>query len=120
MPETTPPQSFSAVTRAIVQDVTVTPAKHTDRIQTRRISMPAGTAAGLHTHNGPVVGSIVSGSVAYRIEGEPLVVLRPGDVFFEPEAVRIAQFDALDEDVVFLGHFLLGSDQDPAVEFPGN
>ncbi|MTE14472.1 cupin domain-containing protein [Nocardia aurantiaca] len=119
MPETPPPQPFSAATRAVVQDVRVSPAKHTERIQTRRIFMPAGTAAGLHTHNGPV-GSIVSGSVAYRLEDEPLVVLRPGDVFFEPEAVRIAQFDALDEDVVFLAHFLLGSDQDPAIEFPEN
>lgn len=118
MPESTPPLSFSAVTRAVIMDVPVTPAKLTDRIQTRRISMPAGTPAGLHTHNGPVVGSIVSGSVAFRIEGEPLVVLRPGDVFFEPEAVRIAQFDALDENVVFLAHFLLATEQDPAIEFP--
>ncbi|MEC3956044.1 cupin domain-containing protein [Nocardia sp. CDC153] len=117
MSETTPPQSFSAVTRDIIMDVPVTPAKLTDRIQTRRIRMPAGTPAGLHTHNGPVVGSIVSGSVAFRIDGEPQVILRPGDVFFEPEAERIAQFDALDEDVVFLGHFLLSSDQEPTLEF---
>ncbi|MGW4245175.1 cupin domain-containing protein [Nocardia sp. NPDC004722] len=118
MSETTPPQSFSTVTRTIVLDVPVTPAKLTDRIQTRRITMPAGTAAGLHTHNGPVVGSIVSGTVAYRIDGEPPMTLHPGDAFFEPEAARIAQFDALDEDVVFLGHFLLTSDQEPAIEFP--
>ncbi|MVU83830.1 cupin domain-containing protein [Nocardia sp. ET3-3] len=118
MPETTPPLSFSAVTRTVIMDAPVTPAKLTDRIQTRRICMPAGAAAGLHTHNGPVVGSIVSGSVAYRIEGEQQVVLRPGDVFFEPEAVRIAQFDALDEDVVFLGHFLLASGQEAAIDFP--
>ncbi|MFE3099258.1 cupin domain-containing protein [Nocardia tengchongensis] len=120
MPETTPPQAFSAVTRTVVQDVTVSPAKATDRIQTRRITMPAGTPAGLHTHNGPVVGSIVSGSVAYRIDGEPSITLRPGDVFFEPESTRIAQFDALDEDVVFLAHFLLSADQEPAIEWPAD
>ncbi|MFE3188220.1 cupin domain-containing protein [Nocardia sp. NPDC059240] len=118
MPEPTPPQAISTVTRTILQDVPVTPAKLTDRIQTRRICMPAGTVAGLHTHNGPVVGSIVSGTVAYRVDGEPQIILAPGDVFFEPEATRIAQFDALDEDVVFLGHFLLTSDQEPAIEFP--
>ncbi|MFJ4655005.1 cupin domain-containing protein [Nocardia sp. NPDC088792] len=116
MSETSEQQLPAAVTRTVVLDVDVTPAKPTDRIQARRISMAAGTAAGLHVHNGPVVGNIVSGSVAYRVEGEQEVVLRPGDVFFEPEGARIAQFDALDEDVVFFGYFLLSADQEPTLE----
>ncbi|WP_225726714.1 MULTISPECIES: cupin domain-containing protein [unclassified Nocardia] len=118
MPEST--EQLAAFSRTIVLDTELTPAKPTERIQVRRIGMPAGAAAGLHVHNGPVVGSIVSGSVAYQIDGEPEVVLHPGDVFFEPEGVRIARFDALDEDVVFLAYFPLSADQEPEVEFPGS
>ncbi|RMI33673.1 cupin domain-containing protein [Nocardia stercoris] len=80
--------------------------------------MPAGTAAGLHVHNGPVVGNIISGRVAYQIEGEPVQILGPGDVFYEPQDARIARFDALDADVEFLGYFPLTAGQEPALEFP--
>ena len=106
---------LSAMSRELVFDVAAT--KNVTRVQTRRIGMPAGLAAGLHVHNCPVAGSIVAGSVAFQVEGEPETVLRPGDAFFEPEGVRIARFDALDEDVVFLAHYLL-ADQEPGIEFP--
>lgn len=56
-------------------------------------------------HNGPVFGSIETGSAVYQIDGEPSVVLRPGDVFYEPEGVRIARFDAQEDGVTFLGYF---------------
>jgi hypothetical protein len=38
-------------------------------------------------------------------------VLRPGDVFFEPEGVRIDRFDAEDDGVVFFAYFPLGDGQ---------
>ncbi|MGO4618238.1 cupin domain-containing protein [Nocardia sp. 2YAB30] len=111
-------QGLSAVSRTAVLDVVLARTKPTARVEVRRIEMPAGTAAGLHVHNCPVFGSIVAGSVAYRIEGESERVLGPGDVFYEPEGQRIARFDALDEDVVFLGYFLLDTGQEPGIEFP--
>jgi hypothetical protein len=43
------------------------------------------------------VNSPVEGSVAYEVEGEPVVVLTPGD--------------ALDGDVTFIAHFLLSAGQ---------
>ncbi|WP_067829576.1 hypothetical protein [Nocardia inohanensis] len=110
----------SNVTRSVLLNVAFAQAKRVSRVEVRRITMPAGTVAGLHVHNCPVVGSIESGSVAYRIEGEPERVLRPGDYFFEPEAARITRFDALDEDVTFVGYFLLAADQSPLIEFPGD
>jgi quercetin dioxygenase-like cupin family protein len=73
----------------------------------------------MHVHNGPVVGSIVSGSVSFQVEGEPETVLGPGDVFFEPEGARTARFDARDDGVAFLAYFLLGPGQEPATSFPG-
>jgi len=111
-------QFLSRVTRTIEMNVALSPMVSAEQIEVRRISMPAGVAAGLHVHNGPVVGSIVTGTVAYQIEGEPEQILRPGDVFFEPQGVRIARFDALDEDVVFLAYFPLTSGQESAIEFP--
>jgi quercetin dioxygenase-like cupin family protein len=55
-------------------------------------------------HNGPVVGSIVDGSAVFQIDGEPETVLRPGDVFYEPEGARITRFDAQEAGVTFLAY----------------
>jgi quercetin dioxygenase-like cupin family protein len=73
---------------------------------------------GLHIHNGPVFGSIETGSAVYQIEGRPETVLGPGDVFYEPEGVRIARFDALQDGVTFLGYFLLADGVNAELIFP--
>lgn len=111
-------QFLSRATRTVELNVELSPVVSAERIEVRRISMPAGLAAGLHVHNGPVVGNIVTGRVVYQIEGEPERILGPGDVFFEPQDARIARFDALDEDVVFLGYFPLTAGQEAGIEFP--
>jgi quercetin dioxygenase-like cupin family protein len=64
---------------------------------------------------GHAAGSILAGSAVFQIEGQPESVLRPGDVFFEPEGERIARFDATDEGVTFLGYFLLSPGQDASI-----
>ena len=101
-PEPAPPMS-----RIIVMDQKLPAPLPTHRVEIRRITIAPGYAAGLHVHNGPVFGSIETGSAVYQIEGEPGVVLRAGDVFHEPEGVRIARFDAQEDGVTFLGYFLL-------------
>jgi quercetin dioxygenase-like cupin family protein len=106
------------MTRDIVLDVRLARAKDTHRVQARRIRILPGQAAGLHVHNGPVVGSIVDGSAVFQVEGEPETVLRPGDVFYEPESAPIRRFDAQDAGVTFLAYFLLGPDQEPELSFP--
>lgn len=90
----------------------------TQRVEIRRITIAPGCAGGLHVHNGPVFGSIEAGSVVYQIEGEPATALRPGDVFYEPEGVRIARFDTQEDGVTFLGYFLLAAGLNPGVVFP--
>jgi quercetin dioxygenase-like cupin family protein len=106
------------ISRDILLEVGLGQAKDTHRIEIRRIRIVPGHAAGLHVHNGPVVGSIVEGSVVFQVDGEPESVLRPGDVFFEPEGARIARFDAQDAGVTFLAYFLLGPGQEPEITFP--
>jgi DNA-binding transcriptional MerR regulator/quercetin dioxygenase-like cupin family protein len=111
--EPTPDQP---VTRSTLLDVAV--RKNTTRVEVREIRILAGTEPGLHVHNGPVFGSVLSGSVIYQIEGEPSTVLRAGDVFYEPEGVRIARFDATDEGVTFLAYYLLAEGEDAEITFP--
>ena len=87
-------------------------------VEVREIRILPGHPAGLHVHNGPVVGSILDGSVTYQIEGQPAAELRAGDVFFEPEGARIARFDAGEEGATFLGYFLLSPGQEPQISIP--
>jgi quercetin dioxygenase-like cupin family protein len=108
------------ITRDVVCDVRLAQPKDTRRIEVRRIRIAPGHAAGLHVHNGPVVGSIVEGSAVFQITGSPESVLGPGDVFFEPEDARIARFDAQGQGVTFLAYFLLGPGQDAEISFPAD
>ena len=115
----TGPGQDQPVTRDVLLDARLAQAKETHRIEVRRIRIAAGHAAGPHVHNGPVVGSIVEGSAVFGVDGEPESVLRPGDVFFEPEGARITRFDAQDAGVTFLAYFLLGPGQEAEISLPG-
>lgn len=111
-------EETAPMSRVIVMDQKLPEALATQRVEIRRITIAPGYAAGLHIHNGPVFGSIETGSAVYQIEGEPAVLLRPGDVFHEPEGVRIARFDAQQDGVTFLGYFLLADGIDADLIFP--
>jgi quercetin dioxygenase-like cupin family protein len=111
--EPTPP-----VSRVIVIDQKLPEPLATQRVEIRRITIAPGIAGGLHIHNGPVFGSIETGSAVYQIEGEPETVLKPGDVFYEPEGLRIARFDAQEYGVTFLGYFLLADGVNAELVFP--
>jgi quercetin dioxygenase-like cupin family protein len=102
----------------VVLDARFPAVRAAARVEVREIRILAGHAGGLHVHNGPVVGSILEGSAIYQIEGGPESLLRPGDVFYEPEGARIARFDATDEGVTFLGYFILGEGEEPQLSFP--
>jgi quercetin dioxygenase-like cupin family protein len=109
------PTPEQPMTREVLLDARLSETVATERVEVRRIQILAGHAAGRHIHNGPVIGSIVEGSVLFQVEGENEIILRPGDVFFEPAGVPIAHFDALDEDVTFLAHFPLTAGQEPGL-----
>ena len=113
MGRTAEPSAEQPIIRTIVNDVHLPAVKATDRVQVREIKILPSQPAGLHLHNGPVFGNIVAGSVVYQIDGQPASVLRPGDVFYEPEGERIARFDAQDDGVTFLAYFLLSPGQEP-------
>lgn len=105
------------ITRTVVLDQPLPPVS-THRVEVRRITIAPGHAAGLHIHNGPVFGSIETGSVVYQIDGEPESVLTVGATFYEPAGARIARFDPLETGVTFLAYFLLDAGQAPEIGFP--
>lgn len=111
-------ESAAPLSRVIVMDQTLPETLEVQRVEIRRITMAPGYPAGLHVHNGPVFGSIETGSVIYQVEGSAETVLRPGDVFYEPEGARIARFDAQADGVTFLGYFLLADGVDAGLVFP--
>ncbi|GAB3803268.1 hypothetical protein GCM10028798_21820 [Humibacter antri] len=78
--------------------------------------MASAPGSSAHSHNGPVFGTILRGRVLFQVDGEPERTLQSGDVFYEPEGARILHFDALDEDVEFIGVFPLEPDQDASME----
>lgn len=61
---------------------------------------------------------VLEGSVIFEVEGEAQSVLKPGDVFYEPEGTRIAHFDAGPDGATFLAYSLLRAGQEPTLEFP--
>ena len=108
------------VTREVLQDVVLAEPVTVVRIETRRITIPPGLAAGVHVHNGPVVGTIERGSALYQLEGGELRVLGPGDAFFEPAGARVTRFDGGPEGVTFVASFPLAAGQDATIDFPEN
>ncbi|MGW4525393.1 cupin domain-containing protein [Amycolatopsis sp. NPDC004378] len=110
-PVPTPP-----VTRTLVMAQQLPAPRLVDHVEIRRITIAPDQGSGLHVHNGPVFGSIETGSAVFQIEGEPEAVLTPGDVFYEPEAARIARFDAQEEGVTFLAHFPAGPGETPRLD----
>jgi len=87
--------------------------KVTAAVHIRRITLQPNVAGGPHHHNGPVFGSIETGSVNFQVDGGAENILRAGAVFYEPAGVLIDRFDATAEGVTFLGYFLVGPGEVP-------
>jgi quercetin dioxygenase-like cupin family protein len=107
-----------SLSRVVIMDQKLPRSFTASHVEVRRITIAPGHVVGPHVHNGPVFGSIQAGSVVYQIEGEPEVVLEPGDVFYEPEGVRIEQFDTGSDGVTFLAYFLLAEGMNAELVFP--
>jgi len=49
--------------------------------------LPAGVAAGRHTHPGEEVGYLMEGTLTLMVEGKPPVTVKAGESFFVPAGV---------------------------------
>jgi len=109
------PTAVPAFTRTLLLDQQLPAPRVIDHVEIRRITIAPGEHLGRHVHNGPVFGSIETGSAVYQIEGEPETVLTAGDVFHEPESARIARFDPQGDGVTFLAYFPVGPGETPSL-----
>lgn len=75
-----------------------------------RIDFQPGQRTGRHQHPIPTMGIVLSGAVAFQLEGKPRRVIRAGEAFFEPANATVLHFDnASDtEPASFVGFYLLG------------
>ncbi|HUC21207.1 MAG TPA: cupin domain-containing protein [Streptosporangiaceae bacterium] len=83
------------------------------RFEAYRVELRPGQAAGRHYHPCAVTGYVENGLIAFERDGEPVLELRPGEVFFEPAGETINRFDNLSdsEPAVFIAFYLLTGDQ---------
>lgn len=107
----------SPIARSTLLDQHFSSVMDVSHVEVRRIRIAPSTVGGAHTHNGPVFGTIESGSVIFQIGAEQETTLRAGDVFYEPAGVVVSKFDTTDEAVVFLGYFLLADGVAPEIAF---
>jgi len=118
VPRADAPTPEQPISRVVLLDARFDRTRAVERVEVREIRILPGHPAGVHVHNGPVLGAILDGSAVYQVQGESESVLGPGDVFYEPEGARIARFDATEEGVTFLGYFLLAAGEQPEITFP--
>lgn len=103
---------MAEITRELVQDVRI-PPQLIEHVPARRITIPAGAETGPHTHNGPVFGTVVSGTAFVQVDGGPVQTVGQGEVFFEPGETPIDRFDGGDSELVFLAWFPVPAGVEP-------
>ncbi|ASV28991.1 cupin domain-containing protein [Maribacter cobaltidurans] len=53
-------------------------------VSTVELIIQPNQASAPHRHPGPVYGYVLEGIYEFKVEGHPLVTLKPGDTFYEP------------------------------------
>jgi quercetin dioxygenase-like cupin family protein len=91
-PETTMPTPPS-VARKDLLTAALSPERVVARVEIKEVTLGPRLKAPLHLHPCPVVGVVTEGTIAFQIEGKPVLHLKAGDPFYEPANVRIARFD---------------------------
>jgi quercetin dioxygenase-like cupin family protein len=77
-----PPAATPGITRTDLQQHDLsTPG--TETIQTR-VDFAPGAAAPRHKHPGDEIVYVLAGTLEYRLDGQPMAILKGGDVLFIP------------------------------------
>ena len=56
--------------------------------QASELTFPPGYVSSSHRHSGFVIGCVLEGEFRFQLEGMPAVVLKKGQIFYEPPGVR--------------------------------
>lgn len=54
------------------------------RVSTVELTIQPKQESSPHRHPGPVFGYVLEGEYEFKVEGEPLKILKAGDTFYEP------------------------------------
>ncbi|WP_298473820.1 cupin domain-containing protein [uncultured Maribacter sp.] len=54
------------------------------RVSTVEVTLQPKAESMPHRHPGPVYGYVLEGTYEFKVEGQPLRTLHPGDTFYEP------------------------------------
>lgn len=94
------------------------PARHVVKIEAGEFHFKPDQRAPVHTHVAPAIGYIAKGDIIYQVEGREPVLLREGDVFYEPAGPRILRFDnaSMSDEAVFVD-FNLQQEGEPFIVF---
>ena len=100
------------ITRTVLFETQLSRANKTGHVELQRIDFGPGQASPPHLHPCPVIGVVLSGTVAFQLEGGDLKLLQQGEAFYEPADVPIAHFDnaSRTEPMSFLAVYLLERD----------
>ncbi len=110
-------QAVNKVVRTPILTVPLTAAKTIDHVRGVSIDFAPSQRTGRHQHPIPVVGYIVSGTIAFQVEGQPARTLHAGEAFYEPADTTIAVFDnaSNSEPAKFVGFYLMGAGETEVV-----
>lgn len=86
----------------------------------QRIELLPGASAPPHQHPGMVTGYVISGSLNFQVEGEPLLHLKAGDTFFEVPGSKhlVAHNPDKSEKTVIIAFVINPKDQPVAQPMP--
>jgi quercetin dioxygenase-like cupin family protein len=102
------PSTVEVIKRVSLLTAHIDETKIVERVEIKQIKFLPNQKSGLHLHPCPVVGIVVKGSIVFKVEGQPVSVLKSGDAFFEPANTNVPQFDAQEEGATFVACYLLG------------
>ena len=57
------------------------------RSSTVELTFKPGQQSVPHRHPGPVYGYVMEGTFEFKVEGQPLQTLKPGEAFYEPRMI---------------------------------
>lgn len=101
------------VTRVELLTAAVHGTANVEKILSYRIEMAPQISGQKHFHPMPVIGYVVSGEIAFQIEGKDVQILKSGDAFFEPAKAIVTRWENIGTTrAVFVANYIAASNED--------
>ncbi len=88
------------------------------QVSMRKITFPAGSSTGWHTHEIPVLSYVISGTLTVEIEGREPTDYSSGQCFAESFNTYHQGVNKTEKDLVVLAVYLGGDDKPLSIEKP--